>query len=92
MGLTIQEPMTSGAGANMKMQVEKIAWSAPDTIQYAIAHTIVPGILHAPIQAKAVAAQASVAATTELKMPRPESASTRAYDLKKAPSFNVTAV
>lgn len=69
-----QEPITSGDGANMETQDEKIAWSAPETIPCATAHTMIPAVLFAPIQVKATAAQASVAATVELKMPRPKSA------------------
>lgn len=46
-------------------------------LTYAIAHAIVPEILRAPIQANAVTAHVSVTATTELKIPRPESASKR---------------
>lgn len=69
-----QEPITSGVGANFEIQGEKIAWSAPETIPYAAAHTMIFELLCEQIQAKAAAAQANVATTTELKIPRPESA------------------
>jgi hypothetical protein len=40
--LPFQDPITSGAGAIIEIQGEKMACSAPETIPYATAHIMTP--------------------------------------------------
>lgn len=90
--LPFQEPITSGESANLDTHGEKIAWSAPDTIPYATAHTMTPALLCVPIHAKVTTPQASVAVTTELKMPRTVSATKpKTKQPRNAPPFKIAA-